>query len=265
MKYISLSFDDARVDTYTNAFKILNKYNLKATLNVISGFVMGTYDFKLKQPMTTKQLLEWQKNGNEIAGHGSTHQNTKKDVIRNIRELSAIGIDVTKIGFASPNSELTVDNMSDLGIEDLYKKRKLYYLRSGIQIRREGLFYVVLSVLEMLTHSNNLFCWLNERNIIKTQKTKLVVLPAVAIKKYTTLNEIYALINKMEEDDKIILMFHSILYHEDKGYGEDSYYWDAKLFDELCKSFSVNNDVKVCTTLEMVEEINKSGKRNAII
>ena len=86
-----------------------------------------------KLPMTANQLMEWQKAGNEIACHGSTHQNTKDDVIRNIIELSGLGIDTTKIGFASPNSTLTIDNMQSLGIEKLYDDGKLSYLRSGIQ------------------------------------------------------------------------------------------------------------------------------------
>lgn len=38
MKYITLSFDDGRKDFFTNALPVLKKYNLPATLNVITDF-----------------------------------------------------------------------------------------------------------------------------------------------------------------------------------------------------------------------------------
>ena len=39
MKYVVLSFDDGRRDFYVNAFPILMKYKLVATLNVITDYV----------------------------------------------------------------------------------------------------------------------------------------------------------------------------------------------------------------------------------
>ena len=39
MRYVILSFDDGRRDFFTNALPVLRKYQLKATLNVVSDFV----------------------------------------------------------------------------------------------------------------------------------------------------------------------------------------------------------------------------------
>lgn len=42
-KPIILTFDDGYRDVYTNAFPILKKYNMKATLYIISGYLNGEY------------------------------------------------------------------------------------------------------------------------------------------------------------------------------------------------------------------------------
>jgi len=38
-KPVILSFDDGYEDNYTNAYPILKKYNLKATIFIVTGFV----------------------------------------------------------------------------------------------------------------------------------------------------------------------------------------------------------------------------------
>jgi hypothetical protein len=45
MKTIILSFDDARRDFYTRALPIIKKYNLTATLNVISDFILNPSNY----------------------------------------------------------------------------------------------------------------------------------------------------------------------------------------------------------------------------
>ena len=45
MKYVILSFDDGRRDTYLNAFPILKENDLTATLNVVSDFILHSEDY----------------------------------------------------------------------------------------------------------------------------------------------------------------------------------------------------------------------------
>ena len=45
MKTIILSFNDARRDFYTRALPIIKKYNLTATLNVISDFILNPSNY----------------------------------------------------------------------------------------------------------------------------------------------------------------------------------------------------------------------------
>lgn len=260
MKYICLSFDDSRKDTYTQALPIMEKYGLKGTVNVISQFVLKTehqknlekLEFKsFDLAMSIKDLLDWERKGNEIACHGSTHCNSVKDILQNIEELKEMNISVQNIGFASPNSELTTKLLYETGIIELYKNRTLLYLRSGIQVCREGIIYSILSVLEKITHSKFLFWLLQKRNIMKYRKLPLL-LKSVAVKNYTRIEQIKYVIEKMDKEDCLILMFHSILNKKDTDYEKDSWYWEDKYFEELCEYLVRSENILVLTTKELV-------------
>ena len=41
---IAFSFDDGRLDNYTNAYPILKKHHLPATFNITSGYIKGNID-----------------------------------------------------------------------------------------------------------------------------------------------------------------------------------------------------------------------------
>ena len=253
MRKIVLSFDDARSDFYTRAFPILKNYNLPASLNVISGYVNGKAKISFPSSatgMTVEQVVECQHSGLvEIACHGANHQNTRRDVELNIEELIAMGIDVSSIGFASPQSEITEVNLNNEGIGDLLNESKLSYVRSGIQIRREGFLYILLSLLDRYFHRKELYWILNKRNIFNCVKT---IIPSAAVFSHTTCEQLQSFIEKMPDENCIIFMFHSILDTIDDGYGKDRYYWDVTRFEKICSWISKNEDVNVCTTKEIV-------------
>lgn len=72
---VVISFDDAYVDEWFDADKVLKKYNWKATFCVCRIDSIGVPQIK--------KLLELQKEGHEIAGHGYHHYNAVKFVAAN--------------------------------------------------------------------------------------------------------------------------------------------------------------------------------------
>lgn len=63
MKYIALSFDDGRLDTYEVAMPIMKKHRLIGTVNVISDFVLHPTNYHFESSpkgMTAEQVLDWQ-------------------------------------------------------------------------------------------------------------------------------------------------------------------------------------------------------------
>ena len=65
---VLITFDDGYVDNYTNAYPILKKYNLKATIFIVTGFVS-----KRKGYLTWDQLREMEQNGVTVQSHTVTH------------------------------------------------------------------------------------------------------------------------------------------------------------------------------------------------
>ena len=257
MKTIILSFDDAREDFYTNAFPLIQKYNLTASLNVTTGFVnnLGVFDFPSgdNKAMSVEQILNCYNNGIEIAGHGDKHLNTKDDILLNLSQLKDYGINTDCIGFASPCSELTNENKNFDGVWNLVEDGTLAYIRSGIQIRREGFFYILFSILDRCIHSKRLFYRLNKNNII-SKRSKCKLLPSVTIFSYTTVDQLVYFIDKMQNNTAVIFMLHSIISNKHPGYKKDKFYWNIKWFDEFIKHLSNKAKYNVVTTKQMVDD-----------
>ena len=65
---VLITFDDGYVDNYTNAYPILKKYNLKATIFMVTGFVS-----ERKGYLTWDQLREMEQHGITAQSHTVTH------------------------------------------------------------------------------------------------------------------------------------------------------------------------------------------------
>lgn len=241
---VSFSFDDSPVDTYTVVYPILKEYGFPFTINVITSKT----ESGLEDSMTALQLKDCQDHGAEIACHGHTHKNTEQDVIDCIDSIKRMGLFKGKIGFASPNSYIT--NNNGVEVKEMVADGRLAYIRTGISVRREGLIYSALSYLERKTHSKSLFWHLNKRNIIK-DSSKLLM--SVAITRYTTVNQIIYLLNKLNGGDSVILMFHHVV--PDIGaYKNGTWYFEEKRFRDLCEKIKGKSGIEVKTTMDLVKK-----------
>lgn len=82
---VLITFDDGYVDNYTNAYPILKKYNLKATIFIVTGFVS-----KREGYLTWDQLREMEKNGITAQSHTVTHAPLPELPDERIREELAL-------------------------------------------------------------------------------------------------------------------------------------------------------------------------------
>lgn len=257
MKTVILTFDDSRLDFYTNVFPLLKEFNIPATLNVITDFVNHPSGYSFPsgsdKAMTREQIVECHESGLvEIACHGHTHKNTKEDVVENLRCLRNM-IGDCKIGFASPTSAVTWENKNANGLWDLVEQGELSYIRSGIRIRREGKIYAVLSVLDSKLHSNHLFWYLNKRTI-NPSRIRVPYLSSTTVHSYTKPCQIKQFLKKAKSDSTIILMFHSVKKRGEKGYGVDKFYYDYDNFREILTFMSDNPEIRVVKTIDYVNE-----------
>lgn len=80
-KPVLITFDDGYIDNYTNAYPILKKYGLRATIFVIPSFTSVYPNY-----MTWEQLKEMEKNGITVESHTYSHPKLEElpdDEIRN--------------------------------------------------------------------------------------------------------------------------------------------------------------------------------------
>lgn len=253
MKYLVFSFDDARLDTYTRAIPIMNKYSIKGVINVISDFVNNSeqYSSVIEPPkaMTKDMVLMAQRMGYEIACHGNTHKNTMEDILDNIHELNKWGIDTKDIGFASPFSYITKENISQ--IEPLIKNGIIKYVRSGVQTKREGIYYIFLYLLQYLTGNKKLFARINKSHIF-TKGDDCKYVRGISITKNTTVEQLVYFLEHMPDKSVVIFIFHSILKKTDVQHKKDKWYWDTQKFERFCKYVSEHNNLMVLTHKKVI-------------
>lgn len=257
MRYIIFSFDDGRLDTYVNAIPIMKKYNIRGTLNIVSDFILNEKKYQCfgssdNRSMSVSNILECQKEGIEIALHGATHQNTVEDIRQNIEDFQKMGVEVREVGFASPFSELTEENFDQ--IYRLVQDGEILYIRSGTQIRRKGIWFIFLSALNRIFPSRTLFYYLNKDNIISCSGNPSKFLKGVSITKDTTVKEISYFVNKLQDMQAAILIFHSILKKSDKGYNKDNWFWNIDRFEKLCRTFNGMENIQIITTKQLYKK-----------
>ena len=250
-KYISFSFDDGRKDTYSMAYPILSQYGFTCTVNVITDFIENPIKYTrygLKQAMSVSDILDMLKSGNEIACHGHTHTNSYNDVCDCINKLNSWGVNVNNIGFASPFSQIVPENVGDMN--NLLNEDKISYIRTGIQIRREGIFYSACTFFCEKMGLKRLFVHLNKKAVYSYPIEHRVIL-GVSVTNNTTVAQIIKLIDSMPVSSGVVLIFHSIL---DKRDCYDRWCWSTDDFSLLCDSLSKRHDCKVVSTNELIGE-----------
>ena len=250
MKYIILSFDDGRKDFYTNALPILKKYCLPATLNVISDFVgkvgIDAFSSGDGKCLSWDEIKESRGSGVEIASHSANHTNAVPEVIRGSEEIAAQLKLPQKLGFASPNSSISIKNFSDY--RDLLSSGQIKYIRSGNQLKRDGCFNILLYLYYKYTKSVGAFVQYNRRNIISVKKqSEPFFFPSVTCNRDNTMKQLMGLVQKMPDESAAIIMFHSVLKESDPGFGKDKWFNTAEEFDQFCKFLSSSKEVRVIT------------------
>lgn len=257
MRYVVLSFDDGRKDFYTNAVPILKKYRLPTTLNIVSDFIgkqdLSQFASANYECMSADEILTCQKMGIEIANHSADHTNDVRQIIRGSDKLLCMQCGSGRIGFSSPESEISQKNI--FSYEYLIRDHIVSYIRSGNQVRRDGLLYACMYFLYKTTKSKILFWIYNRRNLIELKEKRPRLYPSVTCNADNSAEQMLFFIKSIPDNYAVIIMFHSILSYGDTGWAKDKWYNSTEDFEKLCCYLSKKRDIRVITNRKLHDMI----------
>lgn len=254
---VVLSFDDGRLDNYNIALSILKAKGIPATFNIATAYVDGTIPKDerpcINESMKVEHVVDLEKRGFEIAGHGDCHQNSLADIERGIGKLKnwMNYSDDRKVGFASPNSKFTEEDF--FAEKENLERIGISYVRVGIK-NSSSLYGKIMRRLAYLTKSSYLYKQ-GFQNSLETLSNPFV-LHSIPIMNKATVDQVQGIVQEAIKKKKdCILMFHSIV-ESDSPFIYDDWSWDRKKFEELCEwlvELSVKKMIKLLKTEDLIK------------
>lgn len=259
MKYIAITFDDGRSDNYLLAKQIMDKYQLKGTVYITTGFVDGTWQDKdvLKSPtraLTVDEIKKLYDSGWEIGLHGDKHQTSVDDMQNALYKLQSWGIENKYWSVSVPNSDANESEIAALyasGYGD-----EIAYIRRGRKCDTSKLsnkvLYVLYSVLK-LKWAYRKFNFENSFTLDSIEKSNI---PSVVVKSNDDPEMIIDFVKHTSDDSVVVLMLHSVLPREHFLCGKDPWSWEEKKFERLCselKNLVKRGELEVSPLIEQLK------------
>ena len=226
---IVLSFDDGRLDTFTEAFPILKDNGLTASVHITTGFIDGSFktdEFgKGMKPIPIGALKEMFDYGIDISSHGDFHKMEANDFFKSKEKLSLWTSSDCKIGFSVPNS-----SASEAEIKEFINETSgdPLYVRVGRDKSCRSFINKINYIFYKLFHFQVSFNSFNKNNI--NYSLDKFYIKSCVIKRHTRAKSIIKFIKKYSRKDCVfVLMFHSVLEKP-----TNDWEWDKKEFQILC-------------------------------
>ncbi len=256
---ITLSFDDGRKDNYMIFKGLLEKYNIPATINIATGYIEGMVQAGDNPAMSKGEVLELYNNPLfEIAGHGDMHNNDVNDINMGKRKLLQWFWlpETSKIGFASPGSEMSVEYIEKNAA--MFEKMGFKYMRTGFRIRSHRILRIIARKFARVSHSVAAFQFAYNDTLQDTVNGLSIV--SIPVLHDTTFLQVKSVVDQAIKQKKwVVLMFHSI-EHKNETYYSDTWTWDYDCFERLLKYMRKKNDnqeVEICTTCDAYNKLKK--------
>lgn len=229
---VILSFDDGRKDNFDYAMPILRAHNLQATFNIATAYVDGSISDSDRpcpnEAMTVDDVLALYRMGHTIDAHGDCHKNDLEDIKRGIEKLREWGISDSQLGFASPNSKLSVEEI----LKEEKELKDLDISQVRVAAGKNDIFSRAQRKLGEKLGSTALFCNGFDCGYVDTKNDFIIY--SVPIMHKATVKQIMAIIKRaIAKESDIVLMFHSISACN-QPYYNDTWTWDIGKFNELC-------------------------------
>lgn len=254
---ITLSFDDARKDTYIVFKELLEPLQLPFTLNVPSGYIETGFDdyrdIGYNGLMSKDELDELEQSELvEISSHGYMHTDTDEDTIEGVKCLMRWYPRLSKgIGYAVPHS--SIGKLDIKRKMSMYKELGIRYVRGGRDFEKNRIIKRAISLMARLFDSSFLFVQLYKGSL---NKNRSFYLNAIPLNRKTSFKQIKAIVDYCVKN-KVwgIIEIHGIDYESSKEY-QEIYCYNRRFFHELCNYLNVliiENKIAVKKTIDVYD------------
>lgn len=260
MKYIAITFDDGRSDNYMLAKVIMDKYHLRGTVYITTGFVDGTWIGKnvLKSPtraLSVDEVLLLYHSGWEIGLHGDKHQTQVDDMCTALKKLLSWGVCNSRWGISVPNS--VTEEAEVVRILKSEYGNKIAYIRRGRKCNTLKFSNKLLYLTYSCLNSKWAYRRFNALNVFNNSDLDKVNIPSVVVKSNDKPEMIIDFIKSIPDDYIVVLMLHSILEEQHPLNGKDPWSWGEKKFERLCEKIVELQEHGILKCAPLIECIDK--------
>lgn len=238
MKYLSITFDDGRVDNYEVAFPIMKQYDLVGTIYCTTGYIDGSWQPKswksAGKPLSIEQLYVLRQEGWEIALHGDKHITDMDDLSNALTKMNAWGFDAKNYGFSMPNSVSEESRYREF--VKTYLGREILYIRKGRKTDTGKLSNKLLFACYRYLGCQMAYDLFNKPNVIKTDHIDSENIYTVVVRCEDKPQMITRFLEQLPDESWIVLMLHSILPETNPVYGVDPWNWSKDRFNFFCQA-----------------------------
>lgn len=236
MKYIILSFDDGLKDFVNNAEPILNKFNFKASINIISGF-SEKQKHEGFEYISNNEIKLLHQNGYEICTHSDLHLNPTTindfNVCRN--KLSTL-LNIDSFGAILPFSQ----NISEDMAKEFNTLKYNYLADFGNINRKRRIWLRILFFVNKIIKSSKISYLYNYSIYFYKRSDNFYTFRRLPIRKETKPKYLISLIKHMKNGEAVTLMFHSIVKDYDEKVPWPDGCWRTNDLNDLLAYLSSN-------------------------
>ena len=251
MKYIVLSFDDGFLDFKLNALPVLEKYKVKATLNVVSGYADGSVTASYGC-LSVEDIQQIHNLGHEIAIHSDSH--LKKTTIQDFEKCRAKiseWLNESEFGAVIPYSQRIDEELLEYFISNNY----LYvcdYSHPEFVLSLRGFLYKVKNHFFRTSKGNEIIYGLGytylKNEFRNSEIPKFNRIPA---KKNLLPERLIQIINMLPNNGCITVVMHSILNNENEECEWKDGAWTTDKLEKLVAYYADKSGYKIVTQREL--------------
>lgn len=209
MKYIVLSFDDGYHDFLDFAYPILQKFNIKCSINLTGGLISKTIE-SIFQPLSVEEIQNLIKEGFEISNHSFSHKKRTdyNDILSNDIFLKK-NFGIKKVGYITPYSippdNLTIQKLSKntLYCADVPLERHLFKFR-----------IFIIKIINHIFHFKNMNYYINDLKCIYSKKlinSNYPLFKRIVLHDSNNIDFAKKITKTMKNNTAITFVFHSII------------------------------------------------------